>query len=50
MKNKCPAKTQTTLDADAIRPNSGEQAVQRTKPARDTKASQNMITAGRLGL
>jgi len=47
IKNKCPAKTQTTLDADVIRPNSGEQVVQRTKPARDTKKPQNMITAGR---
>ena len=37
IKNKFPAKTQTTLDADVIRPNSGEQVVQRTKPARDTK-------------
>jgi hypothetical protein len=37
IKNKCPEKTQTTLDADVIRPNSGEQVVQRSKPARDTK-------------
>ena len=37
IKNKFPAKTQTTLDADVIRPNSGEQVVQRTKLARDTK-------------
>jgi hypothetical protein len=39
IKNNSPKTTQTTWDADVTKPNSGEQVVQRTKPARDTKTT-----------